>query len=80
MRVSASILTVALVACAASADINACPSSTLLNTRGGGFFDKLDAKISSVTKSSNEVCNMAKGVSNQVVRNGRHQHRLCRSP
>ena len=78
MRVSASILTVALVACAASADINnACPSSTLLNTRGGGFFDKLDAKISSVTTSSNEVCHMGGRLSNQVVRNGRHQG--CRS-
>jgi len=79
MRVSASILTVALVACAASADINACPSSTLLKTRGGGFFDKLDAKISSVTKGSNEVCNMSKGF--QIMSCGMVGiSRLCRSP
>eukprot|EP00624_Nannochloropsis_granulata_P006754 evm.model.NODE_51261_length_21574_cov_29.278948.1 len=55
MRVFASIVTMAGLVVVASADINACPSSALLNTRGGGFFDKLDAKISSMTKSSNDV-------------------------
>lgn len=56
MRVFASILTVtALIAACVSAEAHACPSGALLSTRGGGFFDKLDAKISSVTKSSSEV-------------------------
>jgi hypothetical protein len=74
MRVFASIVTVAGLVAVASADLNnACPSSALLNTRGGGFFDKLDAKISSVTKSSNNVRSQGGMPSNQVVRNARHQ-------
>lgn len=74
MRVFASIVTVAGLVAVASADLNnACPSSALLNTRGGGFFDKLDAKISSVTKSSNDVRSQGGRPSNQVVRNARHQ-------
>jgi hypothetical protein len=74
MRVFASIVTVAGLVAVASADLNnACPSSALLNARGGGFFDKLDAKISSMTKSSNDVRSQGGMPSNQVVRNARHQ-------
>lgn len=71
MRIFASIVTVAGLVAVASADINACPSRALLHTRGGGFFDKLDAKISSWTKSGNDV-------RTKVVRNARHQQQ-CQS-
>ncbi|EWM29949.1 hypothetical protein Naga_100247g5 [Nannochloropsis gaditana] len=42
-----------------AANINTCTSNSLLNIRGGGFFEKLDSKISSWTKSGDEAIDRA---------------------
>ena len=54
MRVLFSLAALTGLVALVAADQTGCPSS-LLSVRGGGFFDKLDAKISSVTKSGNDV-------------------------